>query len=115
MPGVSVTINEMIDALRQLGGPNLENHLKWKSDEKLQAIVDAWPHHFVSSFAVSKGIRPDASFASMLADFVKNQNISTAFCPARSPRFLPFPICLKRGSNWSRRGTGNARASEYFA
>ncbi len=77
MPGVSVTINEMIDALRQLGGPNLENHLRWKSDEKLQAIVDAWPHHFVSSFAVSNGIRPDASFASMLADFVKNQNIST--------------------------------------
>lgn len=76
MPSVSVTINEMIDALRQIGGPNLEDHLKWKSDEKLQAIVDAWPHHFVSSFAASKGIRPDASFDAILADFVKSQNIS---------------------------------------
>lgn len=73
LPALNVTIAEMIDGLRHVGGDAVAARVAIKPDAQLQAIVDGWPRRFDSARARRLGIRPDESFDAILKDFLASR------------------------------------------
>ncbi|PLB53201.1 NAD(P)-binding protein [Aspergillus steynii IBT 23096] len=69
VPGICVTIQEMMDALEAVGGKDKLAFLKEKEDPSLKAILDSWPTRFDNAQAISLGFKRDASFEQAVRDY----------------------------------------------
>lgn len=69
MPGISVTIQEMLDALSSVGGKEKLSLIKEKTDREAEAILRSWPTRFDNSLAYSLGYRKDQSFESTVMEY----------------------------------------------
>lgn len=72
LPSLTVTIEEMVEALPRFAGGRRLGRVTWGHDAKLQAVVDSWPAAFVSERASRHGIGADASFAEIVGAFVED-------------------------------------------
>lgn len=72
LPGICVTIQEMMDALEGVGGKDKLNLLKEKSDPALLPILKSWPTHFDNRQAVDLGFIRDESFLQAVEDYKQN-------------------------------------------
>lgn len=70
LPALDITVAEMVEALRRVGGAEAARRVTMKPDAALQEIVDGWPHRFDSARARSFGIVPDESFDAILKEFL---------------------------------------------
>lgn len=70
LPGITATVKEMLDALREVGG---EDALKLVKREKpspeIKAMLDSWPIRFDISKALNLGFVADQSFKGAVEDF----------------------------------------------
>ena len=66
MPGLSVTIAEMIDALREVAGDAVAGRIRREPDAVIEKIVAGWPRDFDASRAESVGFSADKSFADIV-------------------------------------------------
>ena len=66
MPGLSVTIAEMIEALREVAGDQVVNRIRREPDAVIEKIVAGWPRDFDASRATSVGFSADKSFADII-------------------------------------------------
>lgn len=62
MPGISVTVGEQIEALRNIAGDNVVSRIQKRPDEKIIQMVAGWPRNFNASRAVELGFQADSSF-----------------------------------------------------
>ncbi|KAL4921916.1 hypothetical protein BDW62DRAFT_173647 [Aspergillus aurantiobrunneus] len=69
VPGICVTIQEMMDALARIGGEDKLALLKEKEDPTLRPILDSWPTRFDNSQAISLGMKRDSSFEEAVRDY----------------------------------------------
>ncbi|KAK7427775.1 hypothetical protein QQZ08_005713 [Neonectria magnoliae] len=70
LPGITVTVQEMLDALEAVGGTQALTLVKEEKDTKVEAIVGSWPAHFDTRRAERLG---------MVADVGLVQNVATFF------------------------------------
>lgn len=68
VPGICVTVQEMMDALAKVGGEGKLALLKEKEDPTLRPILDSWPTRFDNSQAISLGMKRDTSFEEAVRD-----------------------------------------------
>ena len=61
MPGIGVTVGEMIDALVRVAGPERARLIREQPDEMVATIVSGWPRHFDACRALALGFRADDS------------------------------------------------------
>uniref|UniRef100_A0A060T5T6 ARAD1B14388p n=1 Tax=Blastobotrys adeninivorans TaxID=409370 RepID=A0A060T5T6_BLAAD len=73
LPGVTVTVQQMLDALVEVGGEKMLDHIKDKKDPKLERIVTSWPAIFDTKKANALGFRADPGFKQAIYDYVKEQ------------------------------------------
>ncbi|MBC8131291.1 MAG: SDR family oxidoreductase [Rhizobiaceae bacterium] len=66
MPGLSVTVAEMVETLREVAGEEAAARVKRVPDETIKAIVAGWPRDFDASRALQFGFTADADFASII-------------------------------------------------
>ncbi|MBO0661923.1 SDR family oxidoreductase [Jiella sp. MQZ9-1] len=66
MPGLSVTIAEMIEALRMVAGDAAAARIRREPDAVIEKIVAGWPRSFDASRAESVGFAADKSFADII-------------------------------------------------
>jgi nucleoside-diphosphate-sugar epimerase len=59
LPGITVTVQEILDALEQVGGKEALGYLEEKRDPTIEAIVGSWPARFDVSRAYGLGLDPD--------------------------------------------------------
>lgn len=71
MPGICVTIQEMMDALEKVGGKDRLALLREKDDLDLVAILRSWPSRFDDSMALELGFSKDSSFERFVIDYVE--------------------------------------------
>ena len=71
VPGISVTVQEMMDALAAVGGEDKVKLLREKHDENLAIILRSWPTRFDNSTAYRLGFSKDESFETAVRDYVK--------------------------------------------
>ncbi len=60
LPGLTVTVAQMIDALRKVGGEAAAARVKMVPDAAIRKIVDTWPANFRTPRALAMGFEQDA-------------------------------------------------------
>lgn len=73
VPGICVTVQEMMDALEKVGGKEKLGFIQEKEDVELKAILLSWPTRFDNSQAFSLGFKPDESFEQAVRDYYETE------------------------------------------
>ncbi|PYH93651.1 nucleoside-diphosphate-sugar epimerase [Aspergillus ellipticus CBS 707.79] len=69
VPGICVTVQEMMNALARVAGEDKLALLQEKEDPALKPILDSWPTRFDNSQAISLGFIRDSSFEQVVRDY----------------------------------------------
>jgi nucleoside-diphosphate-sugar epimerase len=72
LPGISASVNEMVEALRRVGGADAVRRIRWEPDPVIQKIVDGWPRAIHAKRAEALGIRPDRSVDGIVQAFIED-------------------------------------------
>lgn len=70
LPGISVTVGEMIDTLSRVAGPDIAAHIKPAHDQAIENIVSSWPGQILSPRAHALGFQPDSDFADLILNHI---------------------------------------------
>ena len=85
LPALTVSVREMLQALENLAGPAAMALITHRPDEAVARIVAGWPARFESQRTAALGLKPDASFASVLRQYVQD-NADAVTLPAARGR-----------------------------
>lgn len=66
MPGLAVTVEEQIDALRRVAGNDVVARIRREPDAFIQQMVAGWPRCFDAARATELGFRPDEDFEEII-------------------------------------------------
>ncbi|KAK1763674.1 nucleoside-diphosphate-sugar epimerase [Phialemonium atrogriseum] len=69
LPGIGVTVQDMMDSLARVGGQDKLRHLSEEEDPKLKPILYSWPTMFDNTRAMDLGFVRDTSFDDIVRDF----------------------------------------------
>ena len=72
MPGVSCTVEEQIEALREVAGNQVVAKIKHKADPKIINIVDGWPRNFDPVRATALGFKSEISFEEIIKVYLED-------------------------------------------
>jgi nucleoside-diphosphate-sugar epimerase len=70
MPGLSVTVAEMLAALRRVCGDEIADRVHLERDPAIEAIVNSWPGNFSADYARGLGFEADADFDGVIRAFL---------------------------------------------
>jgi nucleoside-diphosphate-sugar epimerase len=73
LPGITLTVREMVDAMGRVAGRETVERVKFKPDARIQAIVKTWPVRFRTERALAMGFRGDDDFDSIVRDHMATQ------------------------------------------
>ena len=62
MPGLCITVGEMVEALAEVAGAEVAARVKWEPDPFIQSIVAGWPTAFTAERARDLGFKAESSF-----------------------------------------------------
>jgi nucleoside-diphosphate-sugar epimerase len=66
LPGVSCTVAEQIEALRDLAGKEVVKLIKPQPDPVIEKIVEGWPRNFAPERALALGFTAESSFKEII-------------------------------------------------
>jgi nucleoside-diphosphate-sugar epimerase len=72
LPSISVTIGEMADSLRRIGGEDAAGRILWQPDPFIQKIVDQWPGAMDAPRAEGLGLKADADMDAIVTAFIED-------------------------------------------
>ena len=71
LPGITLSVREMIDAMGRVAGKAAAGRVKFVPDARIQAIVKTWPVRFATPRALAMGFTADADFESVVRDYIE--------------------------------------------
>ncbi|MBH0113856.1 SDR family oxidoreductase [Novosphingobium sp. YJ-S2-02] len=74
LPGLSVTVAQMVEALEAVAGSEPLEHIAWCLDPAVERIVASWPARWDDSRARALGFTSDSSFDQTIRDFLEEMN-----------------------------------------
>ncbi|HXY99864.1 MAG TPA: D-erythronate dehydrogenase [Stellaceae bacterium] len=72
LPSISVTVADMVEALRRAGGAAAVDRIRWEPDPFLQKIADGWPRFLLAKRAESFGVHADAGIDEIVQAFIED-------------------------------------------
>jgi D-erythronate 2-dehydrogenase len=75
LPGLTVTIGEMLAALEIAGGLKARERVRFQEDPSIARMIQGWPSAFESTRARGLGLLPDPDFLSIVRQFQKEQAV----------------------------------------
>ena len=84
LPGIRVTVGEMVDALRRAGGDEAVHRIHWQPDPVIQKIVDGWPQDIDGSRAEKLGFERDRDMDEIVRAFIEDDLPAQKELAARS-------------------------------
>jgi nucleoside-diphosphate-sugar epimerase len=72
LPGLSVSVGEMIAALERAGGKSAMDLVRHERDPAVEAIVGSWPAAWDNRRAEALGLRPDPDFDAIVRAYVED-------------------------------------------
>jgi nucleoside-diphosphate-sugar epimerase len=66
LPGLTVTVAQMLEALREVGGDEAVVRVRMRPDESIRRIVSSWPARFDTARADAMGFGRDADFSGIV-------------------------------------------------
>ncbi len=73
MPGLAITVGEMIAALEKVAGADTASLIERKTDETISGIVANWPRKFIAERAVSLGFSAETSFEDIIRVHIEDE------------------------------------------
>ena len=71
LPGVTVSVGEMVATLAAVAGPAVAELVRWEPDPAISALVETWPPRIDTSRARAAGLRADAGFEALLEAYLR--------------------------------------------
>ncbi|HTZ78153.1 MAG TPA: D-erythronate dehydrogenase [Stellaceae bacterium] len=72
LPGIAVTVAEMVAALRRAGGEAAVQRIRWEPDPVIQKIVAGWPLAISAKRAESLGLEADRDMDEIVQAFIED-------------------------------------------
>ena len=72
VPGISVTVGEMVDSLARVAGNEIAARVVFRHDPVVDRIVRTWPRDFDAKVGHALGMRTDASFDAIVRQYVEH-------------------------------------------
>ena len=66
LPGLTITVQAMIDALGEVAGVQALKQIQYEPDEKISRIVASWPSEFEVERAIALGFKRDRTFQDII-------------------------------------------------
>lgn len=76
LPGLTVSVKEMINSLQQISGPDVTNMIAHEPDAFLQRIVLTWPPYFDTKRAEELGFVSDSSVEEIIRSYIAEEGIA---------------------------------------
>jgi nucleoside-diphosphate-sugar epimerase len=73
VPGMCVSVGEMVDALRRVAGDAVADRVKWRPDPVVERIVATWPPRFSPVLGPSLGMRSDDDFEAIIRQYIEDE------------------------------------------
>ena len=73
VPGISIGVGEMVEALRRIAGDAVAERVKWQLDPAIDRIVSTWPARFAPVLGPALGMRADADFDSIVRQYIEDE------------------------------------------
>ncbi len=73
MPGIAVTVGEMVEALERVAGSEPVKLIDWELDDFIVKIVAGWPRNFDASRATGLGFTCEADMDSIIRVFIEDE------------------------------------------
>ena len=73
LPGLNVTVQQMLDALETVAGAKVRALVQPQRDERIAAIVANWPRGASAGRAARFGLLPEANFESIIRQYIADQ------------------------------------------
>ncbi|WON77385.1 D-erythronate dehydrogenase [Serratia sp. UGAL515B_01] len=73
LPGISVTIQQMLQALEAVAGKQVRERVRFVPDETINRIVASWPGNFDISRALALGFSVDENFQQIIRAFMHDE------------------------------------------
>ncbi len=70
LPGVSVSVADMTQALREVAGDDVADRITWQRDERVERIVGSWPGQWDTARASRLGLAGDKDFADIIRAYI---------------------------------------------
>jgi nucleoside-diphosphate-sugar epimerase len=70
LPGLNVTVREMLDALEEVAGPAVRARVRFERDERIAGIVANWPTGASAARAARLGLHPHENFADIVRQYI---------------------------------------------
>ena len=72
VPGLCVSVGEMVEALRRIAGEAVAARVKWQLDPVVDRIVQTWPARFNPVLGPKLGMRADPDFDSIVRAYIED-------------------------------------------
>jgi nucleoside-diphosphate-sugar epimerase len=72
LPGLNVTVKEMLQALEEVAGSSVRQHVKFVRNEQIAGIVANWAKGASAQRAAALGLKPDASFKDIIQQYIED-------------------------------------------
>jgi nucleoside-diphosphate-sugar epimerase len=73
VPGISIPVEGMIEALRRVAGDAVADHVVWRHDPAIDRIVQTWPVNFDTRLGHSLGMAGDIDFDSIVRQYIADE------------------------------------------
>jgi D-erythronate 2-dehydrogenase len=73
VPGMCVSVGEMVAALRRVAGDAVAERVKWQPDPVIERIVATWPPRFAPVLGPALGMRADDDFEAIVRQYIEDE------------------------------------------
>jgi hypothetical protein len=70
VPGIRVSVRDMVEALRRIAGDAVAARVKWQLDPVIDKIVSTWPSNFAPTLGAQLGMRADPDFDHIVRAYI---------------------------------------------
>ncbi len=70
LPGLNVSVQQMLDALAAVAGPEVRALVRFERDERIAGIVANWPSGASAQRAAALGLLPEKSFEDIIRQYI---------------------------------------------
>jgi nucleoside-diphosphate-sugar epimerase len=73
LPGLAITVADMVAALSRVAGADVANRVRWERDPRVETVANTWPGRLDASRALSLGFPTDTSFDAIIRQYLDEQ------------------------------------------
>jgi hypothetical protein len=76
LPGLNITVAQMLDALEAVAGPEVRARVRFERNAQIAGIVANWSQGATAQRAADLGLMPDADFQTIIRQYIADCDLA---------------------------------------